>query len=108
MTDDEGARAGVGPFLAGLALGAVLGALFAPEAGAKTRTRLGRRVGRLREDWGEVVAELRTVMAADRGGEGEETPRATLQRRLAAARAARAARRPGAGTEAGTTDLPPA
>jgi len=91
VSDAEGGRSGVGPFLAGLAIGAALGALFAPESGSKIRARLGRRAGRLREDLGEVVDELRTVMALGEGGDG--SPRDALRERLAAARAGRAARR---------------
>lgn len=87
MSEAEGGgRSAVGPFLVGLAIGAALGALFAPESGSKLRARLGKRTGRLREDLGEIVDELRTVMAAERE---ETTPREALRERLAAARAAR-------------------
>ena len=111
MSDDEGGRpagSAVGPFLVGLAVGAALGALFAPESGSKIRARVGKRAGRLREDLGEIVDELRTVMAAD---EVDRSPRASLAQRLAAARAARRGGTPAlpgsdAGTGAGTADTP--
>jgi hypothetical protein len=106
VSDDEGVRSAVGPFLVGLALGAALGALFAPESGTKIRARMGKRAGQLREDLGEIVDELRTVLAPE---ETDGSPRESLQRRLAAARAAR--RSPalpggGGGTGAGTADTP--
>lgn len=95
MSDDDGGRSAVGPFLVGLALGAALGALFAPESGTKLRAKVGKRAGRLREDLGEIVDELRTVMAAEAV---DTSPRESLRQRLAAARAAR--------TGAGTADTP--
>ena len=106
MSDEEGGRSGVGPFLVGLALGAALGALFAPESGSKIRARVGKRAGKLREDLGEIVDELRTVMATD---DADALPRETLRQRLAAARAARRPGGPGlpdAGAGAGTRDTP--
>jgi gas vesicle protein len=51
--EDPGTRTGAG-FLAGLVFGACLGAglalLFAPDRGAKTRSRLRRRMRAFRED----------------------------------------------------------
>ncbi|HWZ28418.1 MAG TPA: YtxH domain-containing protein [Gemmatimonadales bacterium] len=102
MSDEEGGRSGVGPFLVGLALGAALGALFAPESGSKIRARVGKRAGKLREDLGEIVDELRTVMATE---EADASPRETLRHRLAAARASRRAPALPAG-EAGAGDTP--
>lgn len=84
-----GSRSGVGPFLVGLAIGAALGALLAPEPGSKIRTKLGRKAGQLREDLGDIVDELRTVMTA--GGPPDASPRDALRQRLTAARAARTA-----------------
>lgn len=107
MSEDEGGRtavSAVGPFLVGLAIGAALGALFAPESGSKIRAKVGKRAGRLREDLGDIVDELRTVMATEAA---DATPRETLRRRLAEARAARrrgAPALPRAGT--GTADTP--
>lgn len=91
MSEEEGGgRSAVGPFLVGLALGAALGALLAPESGSKLRAKVGKRAGQLRADLGEIVDELRTVLAAE---DGAGPPRAALSERLAAARAARAVRR---------------
>lgn len=104
MSDDEGTptpgRSAVGPFLVGLALGAALGALFAPESGSKIRARVGKRAGQLREDLGDIVDEIRTVMATE---EADASPREHLRGRLDAARAAR---RTLPGAEAGTADTP--
>ena len=94
MSDEEGGRSVVGPFLVGLAVGAALGALFAPESGSKIRAKVGKRAGQLREDLGEIVQELRTVMASE---ESDASPREHLRQRLNAARAARRTL-PGAGT----------
>lgn len=58
----EGSRAGVG-FLAGLVLGALLGAgaalLLAPERGEVTRGRIQRRMRRLRRDAADRLDEIR-------------------------------------------------
>jgi hypothetical protein len=110
VSDDDGGRtagSAVGPFLVGLALGAALGALFAPDSGSKLRAKVGKRAGQLREDLGEIVDELRTVMATD---QGDGSPRESLQRRLIAARAARRSPAPpnggGGGAGTGTADTP--
>ncbi|HZI22473.1 MAG TPA: YtxH domain-containing protein [Gemmatimonadales bacterium] len=77
-----GGGGGVGPFLFGLGIGAALGFLFAPEPGAASRSKLGRR---LRELAAEKVGELgKLVELAD--DEGAPTTRATLARRLAEAK----------------------
>ena len=58
--------------LAGMAVGATVAVLFAPDSGAKTRKRLGKYVRRTAEDlWeqGEEVIES----ATDRGKEYFET-----------------------------------
>jgi len=95
---DAGGRSAVGPFLVGLAVGAALGALFAPESGKRTRAKLSRRAGRLRDDVADVLDEVRSVLADD--GEGQEpeggparSSRDALRERLMAARAARHAGR---------------
>ncbi|HEX4561870.1 MAG TPA: YtxH domain-containing protein [Gemmatimonadales bacterium] len=106
MSDDEGGRtagSAVGPFLVGLALGAALGALLAPESGSKLRAKVGKRAGQLREDLGEIVDELRTVMATD---QADGSPRESLQRRLIAARARRSLAPNEGGAGAGTADTP--
>jgi gas vesicle protein len=83
---------GFGPFLLGIAVGAVVGMLFAPEAGEGTRRKLSRRLRDLKELADEKADDVRRLLE-----EGEETgesdddaePRSTreeLERRLAAAR----------------------
>ena len=53
-------------FLAGLTVGALLGAafalLYAPDRGTNTRRRLGRKIRRLRSRSGESVQELRDAL----------------------------------------------
>ena len=53
-------------FIAGLAVGALIGAgialLYAPDRGVQTRRRLGRRLKQLRERSGESVQELRAAL----------------------------------------------
>jgi len=50
MADGRGA---IGGLLLGIAIGAVLAILYAPEKGEKTRKRLARKGG----EWGEKAAE---------------------------------------------------
>ena len=84
---------GFGPFLFGVVIGAALGFLFAPEAGAASRTKLARRV---RELAAEKIDELGELVAADDDEEGAPTARAALARRLTdAKRRRRVARRGG-------------
>jgi gas vesicle protein len=53
-------------FLVGIAVGALLGAglalLYAPDRGANTRRRLGRKIRRLRDRSGESVQELKNAL----------------------------------------------
>lgn len=53
-------------FIAGLAVGALLGAgialLYAPDRGTNTRRRLGRRIRRLRDRSGESVRDLKLAL----------------------------------------------
>lgn len=60
---------GVGAFLLGLGLGAALGFLFAPEAGAASRAKLSHR---LREVAAEKMDELGELVAAEE--DAAETP----------------------------------
>ena len=89
---------GFGSFLLGIAVGAVVGFLFAPEAGDDTRRKLSKRLRNLRDAAEEKVDEVRGLLesadADDDGGdqEGEEeeeaevSTREQLRRRLDAAR----------------------
>ena len=56
-------------FLAGLAVGALLGAgvalLFAPDRGVNTRRRLGRRIRKLRDRSGSSVSELKERLSRE-------------------------------------------
>ncbi|HEY3279031.1 MAG TPA: YtxH domain-containing protein [Gemmatimonadales bacterium] len=90
---------GFGSFLLGIAVGAVVGMLFAPEAGEGTRRKLSRRLRDLKDLADEKTDDVRRLLeAAGEGderddetetGEDETEPRSTreeLERRLAAAR----------------------
>ncbi|HEY6157616.1 MAG TPA: YtxH domain-containing protein [Gemmatimonadales bacterium] len=70
---------GFGPFLFGVVIGAALGFLFAPEAGAASRTKLARRV---RELAAEKLEQLGDLAGSDEETEGAPTARAALARRL--------------------------
>ena len=87
---------GFGPFLFGVVIGAALGFLFAPEAGAASRTKLARRVRELAAEKIDELSELARSEDADEEHEGAPTPRAALARRLTdAKRRRRVARRGG-------------
>lgn len=53
-------------FMAGLAVGALVGAgialLYAPDRGRNTRRRLGRRIQRLRDRSGQSVQDLKAAL----------------------------------------------
>ena len=89
MSDREG---GFGAFLLGVAVGAVVGFLFAPEAGDDTRRKLSKRLRNLRDVAGEKVDEVRGLLEeGDDEGEDEDedeevSTRERLRRRLDAAR----------------------
>ena len=65
----NGRRSGTLSFIAGMVLGALMGAgvalLVAPERGAVTRRRLKKLVGRIRHDAGERVADWRDDVKAE-------------------------------------------
>jgi len=99
MSEREGG-ASFGAFLVGLAVGAAVGFLFAPEAGTSTRRKVSRKFEDLKMlaaekagELGELVAAAREDRAAVSGAKKE------LQRRVLEARrrrhAVRAARREG-------------
>jgi gas vesicle protein len=83
---------GFGSFLLGIAVGAVVGMLFAPEAGEGTRRKLSRRLRDLKDLADEKADDVRRLL--EEGEESDENdddaePRSTreeLERRLAAAR----------------------
>jgi gas vesicle protein len=93
---ERGGGSGFGSFLLGIAVGAVVGFLFAPEAGDDTRRKLSKRLRNLRDAAGEKVDEVRGLLESDQAddgdGEGEEeeeeevSTREQLRRRLDAAR----------------------
>jgi gas vesicle protein len=89
---------GFGPFLFGVVIGAALGFLFAPEAGAVSRTKLARRVRELAAEKLDELGELAKSNAPDDADDAAAAPtaRAALARRLTdAKRRRRVARRGG-------------
>ena len=92
MSDREGGS-GFGAFLLGIAVGAVVGFLFAPEAGDDTRRKLSKRLRNLRDVAEEKVDEVRGLLEAEPEDEAEDedegeevSTRERLRRRLDAAR----------------------
>jgi len=91
MSDREGGS-GFGAFLLGIAVGAVVGFLFAPAAGDDTRRKLGKRLRTLRDVAEEKVDEVRGLLEAEGEEEGEDdeeeelSTRERLRHRLDAAR----------------------
>ncbi|HEV8398780.1 MAG TPA: YtxH domain-containing protein [Gemmatimonadales bacterium] len=86
---------GFGSFLLGIAVGAVVGFLFAPEAGDDTRRKLGKRLRNLRDAAEDKVDEVRGLLESDDADDDEEgeqdeeeevSTREQLRRRLEAAR----------------------
>jgi len=85
---------GFGSFLLGIAVGAVVGFLFAPEAGDDTRRKLSKRLRNLRDVAEEKVDEVRGLLESDgdededsdEGEDEEVSTRERLRRRLDAAR----------------------
>jgi gas vesicle protein len=88
---------GFGSFLFGIAVGAVVGFFFAPEAGEGTRRKVGKGLRNLRELAEEKVDEVRGLLAEgaddedagdedDDEEESEPSTREQLRRRLQAAR----------------------
>ena len=86
---ERGSGGGFGSFLLGIAVGAVAGFLFAPEAGGATRAKLGKRLRGLRDLAEDKVEDL---LAGGEADEEETAPaelpsaREELERRLGEAR----------------------
>lgn len=89
---------GVGPFLLGVVIGALVGVMYAPARGDVTRRRIGRRVGDLKD----LAEEKLEALTAGTGGEEEEeeeeedeepSTREELEQRLRDARRRRRADR---------------
>ncbi|MGH7567934.1 MAG: YtxH domain-containing protein, partial [Gemmatimonadales bacterium] len=94
--EDEGGG-GFGGFVLGLALGAVLGFLFAPDEGRVTRKKLSHRLRDLRELADEKAGELRDLVAGSEEGAASPYPtgrsdRQALQEKVREARRRRRAR----------------
>ena len=86
-----GGGGGFGSFLLGIAVGAVAGFLFAPEAGGATRAKLGKRLRGLRELAEDRVEDLLAGGRDEDEAESEEpaelpSAREELERRLGEAR----------------------
>lgn len=67
----------IGPFLAGLAIGAGLALLFAPQSGAETRAQLARGARKVRRAAGHAAEDL-----ADRAEDTWRSARARVEARL--------------------------
>ena len=78
--------AGLGPFLLGLGLGAVLGFLFAPEPGEASRTKLSRKLRGLRDLAAEKAGELGELLDTAEDEEEAPTARVAIERRLTEAK----------------------
>lgn len=93
-------ESGFGAFLLGIAVGAVLGFLFAPEPGEATRGRLSRRLRGLRELAAEKAGQLGALVPGEQDA-GAPSAREELRRRLEEARRRRRAGGAGAGRHPG-------
>jgi gas vesicle protein len=95
----------------GVAVGALLGLVFAPAPGDETRAKLTRRMRNLRDLAEEKVDDVRALVAGEDDAAGDEAdvdevePRQEVRQRLEHARrrrrAGRTARRGGEGDEPG-------
>lgn len=85
--------AGLGSFLLGLGIGAVVGFLFAPEPGDETRGKLHRKLRGLRDLAAAKAGELGELLETE--DEDEPSSREELEQRLTEAkRRRRAAKAP--------------
>jgi gas vesicle protein len=73
----------LGPFLLGVAVGAALGALFAPDAGTVTRGELKRKLRGLRDLAEAKADELSALVAGDEADEEPGEPEAVAEPRSA-------------------------
>ena len=71
MSEREGGGT-LGPFLLGVAVGAALGALFAPDTGAVTRRQLGKKLRGLKDLAEDKADELKALVAGAGGDGGDE------------------------------------
>jgi gas vesicle protein len=103
MSEREGGGSGgaAGAFLLGLAVGAVLGVLFAPEEGGDARRKLSGRLRGLRELAAEKAVDLSELVAAAHGAgqAAGRTAREEVRRRLEAVRRRRGGGRVTGGAE---------
>lgn len=58
---------GILGLLAGVAVGATLGILFAPASGRKTRARIRKRVGRAKDEFGDVIDKAHAEWSKAKG-----------------------------------------
>lgn len=78
---------GIGPFLIGLALGAGIALLMAPQSGEETRREIGERVKRAKEAATDAVGDLTEAIgetleqARDKVEDGIETAREAVDSR---------------------------
>lgn len=94
----ERSNSSFGPFAIGVAVGAALALLFAPEAGEGFRDQLGERLRSLRDVALEKAGELGGLLDDAADEDEDEEPAPTQPRRIAATssaiRAPRSARTP--------------
>jgi gas vesicle protein len=79
----EKKSAGIGTLLLGIAIGAALGVLFAPQSGVETRRGLARSARRVREAAEDAVGDVKETVA-----ETYETARDRVEAKIEAAREA--------------------
>ena len=105
MSEREPGGGGLGGFVLGLAVGTVLGFLFAPAEGGVTRRKLSHRLRDLRDLADEKAGELRELVARadEEAAPPARSDRQALEERVGDARRRRrakaAARRGGAGAD---------
>jgi hypothetical protein len=80
LEKEEGGGSFLMGLLAGTVLGAGLGMLFAPKAGAELRTQLGESAGRLRSTAGDTYSQAseKVSQMMDRGREAYDRARGSV------------------------------